>query len=584
MNMILQAIKALFRKTDKQIDEVSKRVEETKKNIPKKLSALENDLFYNKAEPIITLTKDDFVPRYFTDDDGNPTGQFDSFYYKGTPQLDWFTSPDTIGFVIQFTDGDEQATINHHVPGVTTEWSDNQWTESGYDDEENLLYPWFYCDDCGIAIQNGMSISSGEPEPEDCFFIQTDWHDGESVGFDSITIYKVDSKKLPKEVLDTEDFENRINEGMDELWNFIDNAYGRANEAYDLANTAKTNAATAQSTADTAKTAANNALTLNESAISIPKGFRGNGLPTSIVYAAGTFICGRGSADAYYGEKNLLRSSNGFSWTGISYPNTIRDLVYGDGVWLMVSAGYIYYSTDNGVTWNGASAPVGYNGGRVVGYGNGMFVTLGCDSTNNKAAYSVDGGKSWQAAQALPVSTTWCSVAYGKGVYVAVGGGESSNSYILNSTDGITWALAETVSEGAGLFWSVIFNGERFVVVGKNEMWSDDGITWHNASSPTGVSNTSVAYGNGRFVAISEKDYKHVCVSDDGDVWVVETLTQPLSTNLESVGYGDGKFIIPAYDKVYVSVDGVHWTNMRRWVSQNGVDITDKIKNAIDLI
>ena len=158
---------------------------------PAKLSDLKNDLFYANATEALTLTKADFIPQYVLDDDGNPTDEIESYYHKSTPALDWFTSPDKIGFIIQFTEDDESVTINHHVPNVTTQWDDSPWTHSGYLDEDGPSAPFIVCDECDLGIINGANVLNNDgPVPENAFYIQMfGWWDEAGVGFDSITIY-----------------------------------------------------------------------------------------------------------------------------------------------------------------------------------------------------------------------------------------------------------------------------------------------------------------------------------------------------------------------------------------------------------
>ena len=199
-------------------------------NPPTKLSDLENDLWYSKCEPVLTLNAADFVPVYYRDEDGNLTEELDCYEYKGSPQFEWFTKPNMIGFSVTYTEDGEQYTYNHHVPNAESGYIDDSYTESGYADEDNRLYPWFYCDECGVEIQNGGAWNNGEGfVPGDHFLVSTWWYgwDGElnaptGVGFDSITIYKVDEKKVPIEYCDISEYEKEIENQIyalcDEVW------------------------------------------------------------------------------------------------------------------------------------------------------------------------------------------------------------------------------------------------------------------------------------------------------------------------------------------------------------------------------
>ena len=288
------------------VDDKGQPTEWTAVDPATKLSDLKNDLFYANAAEALTLTKADFVPQYALDDDGNPTDVIECYQYKGTPALDWFTSHDKIGFVIQFTDGDVPITINHHVPGITTQYDDTEFMHGDYFDPENALNPFVICDDCGVQIVNGVAfLPNGDPTPEDCFTIRALWVDDSGLGFDSITIYKVDAKKIPKELYDHEDVDRRIFD----LEDAIGGAYDSANNAQTTANQAKTAANNAQTTADQAKTAAskNSAalLTLASRSCTMPTSAFWNG----IAYGNGKFVA------MAYNSSTAVYSEDGITWT-----------------------------------------------------------------------------------------------------------------------------------------------------------------------------------------------------------------------------------------------------------------------------
>ena len=72
----------------------------------------------------------------------------------------------------------------------------------------------------------------------------------------------------------------------------------------------------------------------------------------------------------------------------------------------------------------------------------------------------------------------------------------------------------------------------------------------------------SVAYGNGKFVAIAYAS-NIVAYSSDGINWTRSTLSSvAVNLNWRSVTYGDGKFVAIAYGSIAVaySSDGINWT------------------------
>jgi hypothetical protein len=84
---------------------------------------------------------------------------------------------------------------------------------------------------------------------------------------------------------------------------------------------------------------------------------------------------------------------------------------------------------------------------------------------------------------------------------------------------------------------------------------------------PQGNDLNAVAYGNGLFVAVGDKDT--ILTSSDGTHWTVRrgVNVSPNSGNLYGVTYGGGQFVVvggtgpSGYAEVYTSPDGVTWTS-----------------------
>lgn len=89
------------------------------------------------------------------------------------------------------------------------------------------------------------------------------------------------------------------------------------------------------------------------------------------------------------------------------------------------------------------------------------------------------------------------SVAYGNGVFIAAAGDR-----ILKSTDGENWTLARmtnTAVTSGNQLTRAIFGDGKFLVCGEFYFYitSDNGITWTEFSSPSGMAYA--AYGDGKF-------------------------------------------------------------------------------------
>lgn len=143
----------------------------------------------------------------------------------------------------------------------------------------------------------------------------------------------------------------------------------------------------------------------------------------------------------------------------------------------------------------------------------------------------------------MPKSTTWRAAAYGNGIYVAVGDGG-----IAVSSDGVNWKMTVDINvdqEGPNHYWSVAYGNGRFVSITQNrEVYvSTDGKSW--TKSQGGVGSYYVTYGNGKFVSGSGS------VSEDGLTWSGSWSkkwtpeSEPPYSIEDSAGvcYGNGKFV-----------------------------------------
>ncbi|CAB5028322.1 unannotated protein [freshwater metagenome] len=128
--------------------------------------------------------------------------------------------------------------------------------------------------------------------------------------------------------------------------------------------------------------------------------------------------------------------------------------------------------------------------------------------------------------------------------------------------DGTTWT-ARSAAE-ANQWSSVTFGNGTFVAVsnsGTNRvMTSTDGITWTPRSVPAS-SWASVTYGNGVFVAVAGFGTDRIMTSPDGVTWT------PRGSSTDSwagITFGNNTFVAVASmgtNRVMTSTDGITWTN-----------------------
>lgn len=179
------------------LNAVIAKVKKTESAIPKKLSDLENDLWYSKKERFLTLTKEDFIPQYILDDNDESTEEIEHYYYKGTPKLDWLKNVNCFDFELAIAG----------APEIFTKANTGNWVYEGpFDLGESFLF----CDAFPLEVANGFNTV--EREPEDAFYVRLRFSPQDIESIEFIVLYKIDEKKIPIEYCDTSEIEDEIDE------------------------------------------------------------------------------------------------------------------------------------------------------------------------------------------------------------------------------------------------------------------------------------------------------------------------------------------------------------------------------------
>jgi hypothetical protein len=138
-----------------------------------------------------------------------------------------------------------------------------------------------------------------------------------------------------------------------------------------------------------------------------------------------------------------------------------------------------------------------------------------------------------------------------------------------------TGNVVETTQDNSGAAWvqqtlpatvpwtSVTYGNGFFVAISNTTSGakSTDGVTWLSVTLPNGsnMSWQSVTYGNGLFVAVASLG-TIAATSPDGVTWTQRTIP---SGDWQSVTYGNGLFVAVGGGGTYAvsSPDGITWTN-----------------------
>ena len=203
-----------------------------------------------------------------------------------------------------------------------------------------------------------------------------------------------------------------------------------------------------------------------------------------------------------------------------------------------VSGDRIAYSGDEGITWEEAvivDPPAGFYLNCVT-WGEGYYLAGG---TGGCAAWSED-GKTWYAGVAGPmnpknINAVAAGTIQNRRVFAAAGE-DGRLAFAVDHPQG-PWHMAALSPFGEvddygedvfGLAWGYVGGNKKaglFVAVGENgkiAFMRDLSGNWYGARAGTSYSLRSVAFGNGRFVAV-------------GDVGLIETAFDPASYNWERV-------------------------------------------------
>jgi hypothetical protein len=290
-----------------------------------------------------------------------------------------------------------------------------------------------------------------------------------------------------------------------------------------------------------------------------------------VAFGNGVFVATAGADENGYAL--VFTSKDGTNWSRQPIDAIrqfgLNSVAFGDGQFVAVGdQGRAFISRD-GIVWSERASGFAAHLDRISYIGT-RFVVTGSFGLIS----SLDGieWKPWSlAAQDIPGQLL--GIAYAADQFVAVG----EQGVTMTSADGINWSYRHR--DPAQYLKGVAFGNRRFVVAGSiavgstfhfQSLASEDSTAWIPHTFAEEGRLTSVAFGNGKFVATGFSyplTRGRIFTSLDGVAWVEQSW--PGSAELNSVIFGDGVFVaVGTTGTIVISSDGVAWTRQTTGVSR----------------
>jgi len=303
----------------------------------------------------------------------------------------------------------------------------------------------------------------------------------------------------------------------------------------------------------------------------------GNGVFVGVGSSLTTTGAFQGSFVRYATNGIVVRSTNGLDWEIRQLPGKqlINGIIHAKDCFVAVgNAGAILWSS-NGNSWSNVSVPIQHNI-TAIGYGtpsnspDGVFVAIatlpqdGYISDRIMTLASTD-GVSWQTNRQsffrwyTTKDAIIPSIAFGNGRFFAAWNRYGRDGLVCE--DGLNWSLTSASSKGI-----TGFGNNRFLIVVDFLLGSpasvvaassSDGITWPlvNYSGPV-VTPRGLCFDGSQFLVVGDSGY--TAKSPDGTNWVVKSM--PFPEMLSSVAYGNGVYVAVAAGRhVLTSTNGEAW-------------------------
>lgn len=262
---------------------------------------------------------------------------------------------------------------------------------------------------------------------------------------------------------------------------------------------------------------------------------------------------------SWYGGTNLPSAS---AWTSVTISSQGRAVAVASGgtnsAYTAVADSY------NG--WNAVALPSSGNWATVTSYFYPTVYVYAFKLGSNVGAFSYNGGATW-ASLTLPASADWSSaiLCYNSVNVMSSNGGTFLRAYVSGSASGQAGTFIQSALLGSTQMRSIAYGNGIFIAPPYGRLKggiTSDGKTWTETGSfPSALKFTSIAYGGGIWVAVSDTSPYGAYSVNDGVSW-----TSFLSggSYTKFITYGNGLFVAGAViggsTVVQTSPNGYTWT------------------------
>lgn len=272
-----------------------------------------------------------------------------------------------------------------------------------------------------------------------------------------------------------------------------------------------------------------------------------------VCYGAGKFV-------AIEDESTFQVSENGVMWSakGSFGSSTKYSICYGSlGFAVLLSTkGSGIANSEDGETWSlamGAGSGLETDGVQAwtgIAFGNGVYVAFGVTTSGGGISARSTDLKNWTYSQSglgaeeTIAVTTYKTIVFVNGVFVA----QYQKKSVHRSTDGINWTRYNLGSLlGDAVIFSLNGCGGKFIVTpssSKKYLLSQDGANWVSSEGENSAT-TSIDYGDGFYVGVCANGT--FAWSRDASTWYTGKMPSdqysPATVWWNSVAFGNGRFV-----------------------------------------